>query len=119
MRTSVDRAIANGTAFRIKSEDCQSLDGQIKSNSKNYDRLVQVVTLEGSHGPDSSPAANDSVLSEERTFFMIGKDAELNSSSAGFNNEIYIGPGGKTEIFILPANNKIKANRRVCIIVYE
>ena len=88
MRTSVDRAIANGTAFKIKSEDCQSLDGQI-SNSKNYDRLVQVVTLEGSHGPDSSPA-NDNVLSEERTFFMIGKDAELNSSSAGFNNEIYI-----------------------------
>ena len=118
MRTSVDRAIANGTAFRIKSEECQSLDGQIKSTAKNYDRLAQVVTLEGAHPPDSGDPAT-STISEERTFFMIGTDAELNASSAGWNNEVYISPGGKTEIFILPANQKIKANRRVALIIYE
>ena len=115
---AADIAAKAGTAFQIISSQCESLDGQIKSTAQNYDRLVQVVTLEGAHGPDSSPGADDSVLSEERTFFMIGTDTELNASSAGFNNEVYVGPGGKTEIFILPANLKIKANRRICIIVY-
>jgi|TARA_B100000085_G_C18396575_1_gene452693 hypothetical protein len=113
MNTSVDRAIMNGTAFRIKTEQCESLDGQIKSTSKNYDRLAQVVTLEGAEPPGSDST------SDERTFFMIGLDAELNATSAGWNNEVYISPGGKTEIFILPANHKIKANRRVALIIYE
>tara|TARA_R100000005_G_C4982839_1_gene192079 strand:- start:888 stop:1211 length:324 start_codon:yes stop_codon:yes gene_type:complete len=107
MNTSVDRAIMNGTAFRINSEECETLFGQIKSTAKNYDRLAQVITLEGSDDSDA------------KTFFMIGTDAELNASSASFNNEIYISPGGKTEIFILPANNKIKANRKIALIIYE
>ena len=115
---AADIAAKAGTAFRIIPEQCESLDGQIKSTSKDYDRLVQVVTLEGAHTPDSSQGANDSVLSEERTFFMIGLDSELDGSNAGFNNDVYIGLNGKSEIFILPANHKIKANRRITIIVY-
>lgn len=109
---AADIAAKAGTAFRIISSQCESLDGQVKSTAQSYDRLVQVVTLEGAEPP------GESSTSDERTFFMIGTDTELNASSAGFNNEVYIAPGGKTEIFILPANLKIKANRRVCIIVY-
>ena len=102
MRSSLDRAIENGTAFKIKSEECESLNAEKKSTSKSYDRLAQVVTLEAN-----------------RTFFQLGLDAELDGSVAAFGNEIYIAPNGKTEVFILPANYKIAANRMVALIIYE
>ena len=102
MNTNVDRAIANSTAFRIVSEQCENLIANAKSTAKNYDRLAQVVTLEA-----------------ERTFFQLGKDAELDGSVAAFGNEIYISPNGKSEIFILPANHKIKGNRQIAVIIYE
>jgi len=102
MKLSVERAMANGTAFYINSEDCQSLNANQVSNSRDYSRLVQVVTIEN-----------------QKTFFQIGDGAELSQTPPQWNNEIYIAPNGKTEIFILPANNMIVSNRQVALIVYE
>jgi len=98
---AADIAVKAGTAFKIKSEECETLNANQKSTAQSYDRLAQVVTLESS-----------------RTFFQLGDDAELDGSAAAFGNEIYIAPNGKTEMFILPANKKISGNRMIALIIY-
>ena len=102
MKLSVERAMSNGTAFCIKSEDCQSLNANVPSNKRDYSRLVEVVTME-----------------DQRTFIQIGENYELTKSLPQYGNEVYIAPNGTTGIFILPANHMIVANRQVGFIVYE
>ena len=102
MKLSVERAMENGTAYHINSEECQSLNANRASTSKNYSRLVQVVTIEN-----------------QKTFFQIGDPAELTGSTPGWGNEVYLSPNGESEIFILPANHQIRGNRQIAVIVYE
>ena len=102
MKLSVERAMENGTAYHINSGECETLNANQASASKNYSRLVQVVTTEN-----------------QKTFFQIGDTAELTGSIPAWGNEVYISPNGKSEIFILPANHKIKGNRQIAVIIYE
>lgn len=100
---TVNIATRAGTAFTLVVDECEVRLANQKTTAKNRDRLAQVVATE-----------------ELSTWFQVGTDDEMTAlGEPGWgNSNIFLAPQTKSEIFVLAAGNKIRANRKCAVIIY-
>tara|TARA_R100001086_G_scaffold104913_1_gene52704 strand:- start:493 stop:804 length:312 start_codon:yes stop_codon:yes gene_type:complete len=97
-------AAENGTCYTVNVSECEVRNANQKTTAKSVERLAQVVATEN--------------LS---TWFQIGTDDEMTAlgDPQWGNGNVFLAPLTKSEIFVLKAGDKIRANRKCAVIIYN
>lgn len=100
---TVNIAARAGTVFTLIVDECEVRNANQKTTAKSSDRLAQVVATENL-----------------ATWFQVGTDSEMTAlGEPGWgNSNIFLAPQTKSEIFVLQAGDKIRANRKCAVIIY-